>query len=83
MISNAAMKFDDSAVDLVNLSKSTIFIIIRIQIVFIGNQLIMNNTHCPTCNQIYTFSNPPKKLKNCSHSICDSCLPTSQSKIED
>lgn len=39
----------------------------------------MNSTQCPSCRQTYTFANPPKKLKNCSHSICDSCLPTATS----
>lgn len=39
----------------------------------------MNSTQCPSCRQTYTFANPPKKLKNCSHSICDLCLPIATS----
>lgn len=39
----------------------------------------MNNNQCPNCQQLYSFSNPPKKLKNCEHNICDACLPTAAS----
>jgi hypothetical protein len=39
----------------------------------------MNNTQCSNCNKDYSFANPPKKLKNCPHSMCDACLPTAVS----
>jgi hypothetical protein len=47
--------------------------------IYLTSQLIMNNTQCLNCNKDYSFANPPKKLKNCPHSICDACLPTAVS----
>lgn len=40
----------------------------------------MNNNSCPICQQHFNIQNPPKKLKNCDHNLCDICLPNTISK---
>lgn len=41
----------------------------------------MNKNSCPACSQPFSIQNPPKKLKNCDHNLCDTCLPSTLSKI--